>query len=71
MAEKFRNVKESKNKGEEETNETEKNKQIQEDTGRQEIEVSYTYRSEGSVESRQQKRQENKKKFLLDEALAR
>ena len=66
MAEKFRNVKESKNKGEEETNETEKNKQIQEDTGRQEIKVSYTYRGEGSVESRQQKRQGVLEQFIRE-----
>ena len=55
MAEKFRNVRENKKNGEEEINETEKNKQIQEDIGMQKTKASYTYRSEGSVESRQQK----------------
>ena len=58
MVEKFRNMKEFKKNGEEETHKTERNQQVQEGTGVQETQTSNTHRSEGSTENRQQKRQE-------------
>ena len=57
MAEKFRNMMEIRKNGEKEIHNTEKNQQVQEGIRVQEIKTSYTHRSEGSIENRQQRRQ--------------